>query len=167
MDDKCTFRADVTRSVKQMAGLTGRDKYVQKECSQTVLASKEASVKSVMQTINSWQDPFDSPFDASVNLVSLSSGVTASDEVKVDLLQSYSSGEQQFLQFVQQRLVSSTKNFFDPLPKLKLKTFTTLVRKKSIQVRGQEVVLHADHHLMARFLVVAQTRQMDLRQVLS
>ena len=130
------FRTDVTRSVKQMAGLTGRDKYVHKECSQTVLASKEASVKSVMQTINSWQDPFDSPFDASVNLVSLSSGVTASDEVKVDLLQSYSSGEQQFLQFVQQRLVSSTKNFFDPLPKLKLKTFTTLVRKKSIQVRG-------------------------------
>ena len=57
------FRADVTRSVKQMAGLTGRDKYVHKECSQTVLASKEASVQSVMQTINSWQDPFDSPFD--------------------------------------------------------------------------------------------------------
>ena len=34
-------------------------------------------------------------------------------------------------------------------------------------MQGQEGVLHADHHLMARFLVVAQTRQMDLRQVLS
>ena len=34
-------------------------------------------------------------------------------------------------------------------------------------MRGQEVVLHADHHLMARFLVVTQTRKMDLRQGLS
>ena len=49
------------------------------------------------------------------------------------------------MQFVQW-LISNAKNIFDPLPKLKLKTFTTLVRKKSIRVRGQEVVLHADDH---------------------
>ena len=75
------FRADVTRNVKRIAGLTGRGKYVHKEYSQTILASKKASVQSVMQTINSWQDPFDSTFDASVNLISLSSGVTASGKV--------------------------------------------------------------------------------------
>ena len=42
-----------------------------------------------------------------------------------------------------------------------------MIRSKAVRVKGTDVIIRADRHLMARMLVVAQARSMDLRKVLT
>ena len=57
-------------------------------------------------------------------------------------------------------------SFYDPLPKLKLKTFSAQVKTKSVKVKAHEVIVRADRNLFARLLIVAQTRSLNMRDVL-
>ena len=65
------------------------------------------------------------------------------------------------------RLVSDKVGFFQALPKLNLKTFSTLTKKKTVKVKDQEEIVRADRSNMAWMLIVAQSRFMDLNEVLS
>ena len=42
-----------------------------------------------------------------------------------------------------------------------------MLKTKSMKVRGKDIIIQADKHLMARMLVVAQNRSRDLRNVLA
>ena len=72
------------------------------------------------------------------------------------------------MDFYNQRLKPSENrvDFFDRLPLLKIKTFSSMVKTKSMKVSGQEVIVRADNRLFVRMLVVAQTRAMDIQEVL-
>ena len=99
-------------------------------------------------------------------MYNICSGAIATSYVLADLLQAHAKGEQEFSKVVETRLRTDEVSFFDRLPKLKLQTFSKMNQQKTVKVKGQDVIVRADHNLMVRMFVVAQTWAMDLREVL-
>ena len=99
--------------------------------------------------------------------MNIASGVIASQEVSDALLAAKSVGEQQFKKFVNERIITHTVDFFNPLSKLNLPTFSTLLKTKQVKSVRKDVVLKVDRGLFARMIVIAQNRQMDMRAVLT
>ena len=91
-------------------------------------------------------------------MYNICSGAIATSYVLADLLQAHAKGEQEFSKVVETRLRTDEVSFFDRLPKLKLQTFSKMNQQKTVKVKGQDVIVRADHNLLARMLVVAQTR---------
>ena len=56
--------------------------------------------------------------------------------------------------------------FIDPLPRQNLKTFKDAVKTKKIKVNGKEHILKADRKLFGRLTVIAQSRALNMREVL-
>ena len=57
--------------------------------------------------------------------------------------------------------------FFDPLPRENLKTFNKdPVKTKKIKVNGKEHILKADRKLFRKLAVIAQSRVLNMREVL-
>lgn len=121
----------------------------------------EEDVQKVMEVISHWRNPFEKADD----LVSLSSGSVASNPLKEDLLKAEEKGKTALVSFVQDRLTSSTVGFFETLPRLKLGKFGEV--KKTVNQGGKSFVLRADRNLFARLLVIGQSRQIDLRDLLT
>ena len=149
-----------------MADLPVDGTSIHKDCSPSRIARCEKSVQEVQETIASWVDPFAEGTESD-DLLNISSGVVAPPNVKKDLMHARTVGEEEFQKFVENRLKTSNVGFFEPLSKLKLETFSTVLRKKIVKVKGKDIVVRADRHLMARMLVVAQSRKMDLQEVLT
>ena len=123
--------------------------------------SDEEDVQKVMEVISQWRNPFETADD----LVSLSSGSIASSALKEDLLKAEEKGKSTLVSFVQDRLTSSAVGFFETLPRLKLGKFGEV--KKTVNQGGNSFVLRADRNLFARLLVIGQSRQIDLRDLLT
>ena len=107
------------------------------------------------------------PFDASEELVVLSSGRVADVNVKQDLLKAKEKGRQALQSFINERLVRNSKGFFDKLTKLKLGSFRDVQKKTSLQAGGRSIIIRADRNLFARLLVIGQSRKVDLRELLT
>ena len=88
------------------------------------------------------------------------------ETIKSDLLAAKEKGTEALTTLVEDRLLSDSAGFFDPLPKLKLGTFRDAQKKTTVSKEGRAVILRADRNLFARLLVIGQSRQMDLRQLL-
>ena len=57
--------------------------------------------------------------------------------------------------------------FHDTLKKQKLKTFSSMSKAKTIKKnRGEETVIRADRHLFARMIIIAESRQLHMQEVL-
>ena len=56
--------------------------------------------------------------------------------------------------------------FYDPIPKLKLKTFSALKKSTVIKGTDKEIVLKADNRVFGHMLLVAQNRRLDMQDVL-
>ena len=65
-------------------------------------------------------------FRQTENLVVITTGDVASEEVKQDLLEAEKKGERKLQKFIQERLIHKTANFHDTIKQQKLKTFETL-----------------------------------------
>lgn len=153
-------RAAITDKCRAMANMNDHQTE-HKEMTQARMLKDETAVREATNVISSWGNPF----EPSSDLVSLGSGVVASQSLKEDLLNAKEKGHSELLSFVRERLQSQTKDFFATLPRLKLKTFTSV--KKASRVQGKEVMVQADRNLFGRLLVVAQTREMNMKDVLS
>ena len=87
--------------------------------------------------------------------------------MKEDLLTAKEKGKSALSSFVQDRLKTNATGFFDTLPKLKLGTFNEAAKRKSVTTKGKNVVLQADRNLFARLLVIGQSREMDIKDLLT
>ena len=121
----------------------------------------EEDVQKVMEVISQWRNPLETADD----LVSLSSGSIASSALKEDLLKAEEKGKSALVSFVQDRLTNSAVGSFETLPRLKLGKFEEV--KKTVNQGGKSFVLRADRNLFARLLVIGQSRQIDLRDLLT
>ena len=63
---------------------------------------------------------------------------------------------------MEDRLLSTSKGFFDTLSKLKLGNFGNVLKSSSLSKEGKTVILRADRNLFARLLVIGQSRKVDL-----
>lgn len=116
---------------------------------------------------NTWLNPFDPDLQ---DLVCLSTGKVATPDIEHDLLCAKDAGEEAYKTFREQRLQSDPPKvkFHDKLKKLKMKTFSHLNKTVTIKNgRNQEVILKADRRLFAQMIIVAESRNLQMREVLS
>eukprot|EP00117_Sycon_ciliatum_P011697 scpid10404/ scgid5699/ len=162
-------RAAVTDTCMEHCGLDDsaeeRDAF-HKECQTGRMARDERDVLQVLDTISRFFNPFlPASQQHCEQLMHLSSGTEATAETSTDLLDAEKRGLAGFHDFVNQRLITDAKAFHDPLKKMNLKSFT--VKKKKNPVNDQAGILRSDRSTFSRIALIAQTRQMDMREVLS
>ena len=111
-----------------------------KDLGKSRIAFDEEKVQKCYETIGTWKNPF----KESDNLNGLASGVAAPEEIVEDLLSASSKGKVQFEDFVAKRIETNEIPFYDPIKKLKLKTFTSLQEVKKVKVNGQSFAIKSD-----------------------
>ena len=100
------------------------------------------------------------------NLIQLSSGSIASDSVQHELLNAKSFGEGCFLSFVKENLLSDSPDLFAPII-AKLKTFSSDLKPvMTTSSKGKEVSPKSSRNLCACLLILAKTRDIDMKEVL-
>ena len=144
--------------------MTGKkqDNRLHKETGKSRIKRDEEDVQKVMEVVSNWTNPF----EPSEELASLSFGCVVTETIKSNLLATKEKRTEALTAFVEDRLLSDSVGFFDPLPKLRLGTFHDAQKKTTISKEGRAVILRTDRSLFARLLVIGQSRQMDLRQLL-
>ena len=111
--------------------------------------------------LTTWKNPFEE-----YELSNIATGAVATQDISTDLLSACNIGKATYSQFVQQRLLENrTTSFFDRLPKLNLKTFTSM-NKKIVSCKGKEIELKVDGNLFAKMAVIAQSRKLDMKEVM-
>ena len=75
-------------------------------------------------------------------------------------------GETAARDFINKRIVTSEVGLYGVLPKKRLKTFESASMKRSVMVAGKEEIVKADRNIFARLTVIAQTRELDMQNVL-
>ena len=125
----------------------------------------EKDVSSVITTITSVVNPFE--IEQS-ELLHLTNGLVATEEIKSDLLAAKEKGEKHLDTFIKDKLCVSDPDIFSPITKLKLKTFSSMAKKVKVTAKGGGVaMLQANRNLFARMLLLAQSRNVDMKEVLS
>ena len=113
----------------------------------------------LFQTV--WKDPFDED-----DLSNLATAVEASPEVKVDLLGAYDEGIKLYDTFIEERFINKTKKFDDKIPRKNLKTFDYM-NKKTVKVGDKVVEMKVDRNLFAKMAIIAQSRKLPMKEVMS
>ena len=60
-----------------------------------------------------------------------------------------------------------TAQFHDKMTKINLKTFSQIKRKSSIQTQAKEIVRKAYRSLFGQMLIIARSRRLNMKEVLS
>ena len=121
----------------------------------------------VSRVIESIECSFINPFVEENDLVILSSGVKATEEIK-DFLNAESYGKSAMDDFVKNRLSEKpVQDLFDPIKKRSLKTFTGLMPRSVVKVNKKEVMIKADLTLLGRMAIIGQNGNIDLKVVFS
>lgn len=123
----------------------------------------EKSVTAVTEVLNNWINPFEENHE----LVCISTATTARKDVRDALIEAHQKGKQAYSQFHEERLQSNPpqKKFHDPIPKLKLKTFSSMSQKKRTVTQGKTIILKTDRSLFGRIVVIAQSRNLEMKEV--
>ena len=160
------YRSIFLRQLREMVGLGG-SKLNHPDLHPTRIIKDEADVQALVSLMgNSWINPFREYQD---NLVNLATAAMATTDIANDLVNSSKIGEAEYQEFKINRLgkdEATRSDFFATMRKQKLKTFCDLHTKK-VKCKGREIVLKADRNLFGHMIFVAQSREIDMKQVLS
>ena len=105
-------------------------------------------------------------FSSSEAIVSLSSGVNASEEVQNDLLNAESVGKTKSEGFIENRIKKNSVGFYDVIKKNQLKTFSTMKQVKELNVNGKDVIIQTDRSFFTRILILQEKRRISTRELL-
>ncbi|KAG1714205.1 hypothetical protein GQR58_001828 [Nymphon striatum] len=158
--DTQTARGTRDFSLKPGAG-HGTTKHTDLE--KTRIKRDELDVASMVDLLeNNWTNPFGKdPSD----LVCISTETVASTEVTTDMVSAHEKGEHAYKEFEQQRL-QKRDCFHDPIKKIRLKTFS-IMKNKPINGTTKEIAMKADRRLFGNMVLIAQSRKMEMHDVLS
>ena len=160
------YRSTYLRQLREATGRS-KSKLSHKDLQRTRIKKDEADVQSLLSLMeNSWMNPM---VPENTNLTSLSTGVLAPPDVSYGLLQACDVGEAAYQVFNQTRLSQHPPavKLFDKMKKQNLKTFASLTVKKSCGKKAQDIVLKADRNLFSHMILVAENRNVNMREVLS
>ena len=161
------YRGIFIRNLKDMLHMDGAPGCLHNDLQKSRIAKEESDVKSLLETISNWINPFEL---GEKDLVCLSSGKAATEKLGPDLLQAHRTGENAYRRFSEMRLESSPVKvkFNDSMKKAQLKTFSNLGKEMKLR-RGtaDEAILRADRALFAQMIVTAETRELSMGTVLS
>lgn len=99
------------------------------------------------------------------DIIHLSSCLVATVDVKTDLLAAKQKGEEHLLDFITNRLFVREPDIFSKIQMLKMKTFSSMTKKVKVHSKGAEVTLKNNRNLFARMLLLAQSRNVDMKEV--
>lgn len=145
------YRSTFLRQLKDILHINWSS-FQLKDLQPTRIARDESDVKCIISVLqNTWLNPFNPDLQ---DLVCLLTGKVATPDVEHDLLQANDIGEKAYRAFREQRLQSNPAKvkFHDTITKAKLKTFTHL---------------KADRRLFAQMIVIAESRNLQMKEVLS
>ena len=131
----------------------------------------ERDVQKLVETLNGQMlNPFDTSTHKSNLVMNLATGMTSSEEVSKDIVSAKDIGKQCLEEFVNTRLVEGyTKSVMEPIRKNKLKTlsvYRTPVKVVS-EKKNSSKTLDADREFFSRLIVVAKSRSVHLKAVLT
>ena len=108
--DTAADRSQITENIRHMAGISHiTNVRIHKEAEESRMKIDEKSVSDVIDVIKNMCNPF----KPSNDLTSLSTGVTANEDIKRDLFLAHTKGEERAMKFVQERVVSQVVSFFN------------------------------------------------------
>ena len=124
----------------------------------------EQSTQAVVDLLETtWVNPFSTQYD----LISISTASAAPPGVKHDLIYAREKGGKAYDEFQKSRLDENAyKDFYERPSKLQLKTFSYLKNSKKTKVPVEDVILKADRRLFGNMVLVATSRNLDMREVL-
>ncbi|XP_028391978.1 uncharacterized protein LOC114516648 isoform X2 [Dendronephthya gigantea] len=159
-------RSAITRECMKMAG-TDTVKRKRKELDMPQRTRHEKDVLGIVNTLQNMINPFETDNDIT-EMIHLSSCLVATQEVKNDLLTTKQRGEECVTAFLRDRLLVQEPDIFSTIPKLKLKTFSSMTKKVKVSsAKGVEATLKNNRNLFARMLLLAQSRNVDMKEVLT
>ena len=124
--------------------------------------------RDVSHIIKSIECSFTNPFGEESELMVISSGVKATEEIKDHLLNAEFYGKSAMDEFVKKRLSEKPiQDLFDPIKKHSLKAFASLMPKSLVKVNKKEVMIKADRTLFGRMAIIGQSKDIDLEVVFS
>jgi hypothetical protein len=155
-------RANYVRKLRAMID-TRNQEFWHPDLTKPRILTDERDVKLLYSMMaETWKNPFEL---AGEELCSISTGSVPSPIAIHDMCNAKAKGEEAYQEFENERLSEDrTKNFFDPIPKMKLKTFENKTVKSKTSTE-KEVELKADKNLFSLMTIVAQTRQLDMKKV--
>jgi len=135
------------------------------ELNHSRIQKDEESVATVVNLLTEWMNSF----EESQSLISVSTARVAPRNIADDLLNASTIGELVYAAFKNERLENDPpeKKFHDPLKTQKLKTFSSLTKKKEVRTQGRLTILKADRSLFGRIVVMAQGRNLQMSDIFS
>jgi hypothetical protein len=91
----------------------------------------EKDVLSIVNTLQNMVNPFETDTEIT-DMIHLSSGLVATPALKADLLRTKQRGEECVTAFLKDRLLVSEPDIFSTIPKLKMKTFSSMAKKVKV-----------------------------------
>ena len=168
-------RAAITHSLKEMCGLENYERVgTQKEAGASRMKRDQEDIDRLISSFNSGllKNPFDIPDERDISeklsLVNIAIGVVLPEQASDRLLGATEMGKRSMEDFISTRLNTNEVNFWDPLPKLKINTFSSAAKKMEVKATNDKIItLTTDREFFGRLLVVAKQRDIDLREELS
>jgi hypothetical protein len=148
--------------LEEFLGMTDH-KCVTKDLAQKRISFDEECTSRSYELLKDWG----TPFKENSRLVHLCSGLECSDDVQRDLMNAEKKGKDAMINFIDKRIESREEDMFAPIPKMKLKTFSSMKAKKSCRVEERNITMKADRDIFARLLVICGKREVSLRDVLT
>ena len=163
-------RAAMTQALK-MCGMENYDRIgMHNDARAKRVMRDETDVQRLVTTFDSGllSDPFQIPDDipdeeVQLPLSNLATGVVLPDADTNRLLGTSESGRQSMENFISSRIQNNEVNFWDPIQKLKIKSFSSAVKNQKDMI----VSVNADRELFGCLLVAVKNRDINLKEVLS
>ena len=95
------------------------------DLTQSRIKRDEEDTKKIIDVVkNTFLHPF-----KGVEILCLSSGILAAESVESDLINAHKFGTEKMTNFIEERLIEKNIDFYEPITKMRLGTFSTMTKK--------------------------------------
>ena len=153
---KCKSKMELFLGLTEIHSIT-------KDVSKEGMALDEECVVRSYELVKQWG----SPFTENGELVHLSSGIEGNDEIRDDMVNAQKKEEEAMNAFIRDQIESNETDMHYSISKMKLKTFANQKAKLSYKISDKTLTLKADREIFARFLVIGEKREVNMKDVLT
>ena len=160
-------RTAITNSLKEMCGLENYERVgTHKETGAAQIKRDQEDIDRLVSSFNSGllTNPFDIPDDRNISeklsLLNIATGVVLPEQASDRLLDATEMGKRRMKDFISTRINTNEVNFWDPLPKLKINTFSSAAKKMEVKAMNDKIIILTKNlELFGRLLVVAKAKR--------
>ena len=162
----CHKRAAIISAVRRMCRSDNPDRIsTHKEAALKRVERDENDVQKIVTCFKSglMKDPF---VEESGSLSNIATGVVLPGDEAKRLLASEEKGKAQMNSFIEQRLNTNTVSLWDAIPNLKINTLSSMTKTTIKSTKEKLVTLTEGRDLFGRLLIIANVRQVNVREIL-